>query len=272
MVLSWISSLWNDNTTFYIIIIPLTTYLVSHWGTCLVFTILDLTLKPLEDFKVQQGSISKLDTWLVGKHILKSIIINLKLQFFFVLPLLVIHRFQFWIQSKEFSLETQLIPSFPKMIFQFITLILSQEFILYCLHRFILHEIDKIFQKVHKKHHLQKYPFCVDALIMHPVELLVDTIPNIINMIIIQPYFWVHIFFIFYITTFNLIIHSGFLIFYNHPKIQNWIPIIKILNQLIKDHDLHHQYEIGNYGTMRFLDYLFKTRTRDYQKSLSVNF
>jgi fatty acid hydroxylase domain-containing protein 2 len=131
-------------------------------------------------------------------------------------------------------------------IFDFIIVLLIEEFLFYYIHYFF-HKNRFLYNNIHKKHHLWVYPVAISAQYAHPIEnILCNYLPIIIGCFITSLNFYA-VLFIFFIGTFNAIsVHSGYK-FFNFKYIRN------------NFHEKHHVKYNSNYGILGILDKLNNT-------------
>jgi len=264
-------------------------YRLSHWGTCISLTILDLLLQPLENYKVQQDKIARLSFGQMINSILKAAWQNLWMQVILILPLLLIDYAAGLIFRDGKTSLTLVRPSKFVMAKQFFAFVFAYEITLYFLHWFVLHKNAWWFKKVHSHHHKIRFPFVFDALVMHYGELYMDAVcfllflflvflweclgtkyhlPGHHKAVLLGPYRIYRMDNMFQFGLYHIrasciadvllqVLHSGFEIF------PNWT-IFYPIRELTKQHDAHHKYIMGNFSTFWILDRIFKTRCSDY--------
>lgn len=65
-------------------------------------------------------------------------------------------------------------PSFPLYLFQFIVLVLLEDFFFYLNHRFL--HMDFIYKYIHKQHHENVEVITISCFYTHPLEFIIDSI------------------------------------------------------------------------------------------------
>jgi lathosterol oxidase len=153
-------------------------------------------------------------------------------------------------RNQLFNLQT---PSNLKQFWGWlIFLVLFHDTYFYWMHRLIHH--PKLFNLVHKTHHLSKNPSPFAALSFHPIESFLEVAWTIPMARLLPMFTW--FIFAFLIVIINVLGHLGVEIY---PDFLRKNQITKYLN-FSKDHNDHHNYFHGNYGLyFSFWDRIMKT-------------
>lgn len=154
-------------------------------------------------------------------------------QIFIILPL-------FYLLNLFFPLNLSISPpSVLSLIVQTIEFQLLGEFLYYFIHRSLHHRL--LYKYIHKKHHIYKTSIGIASLYAHPLEIVFGNV-----FALIAPVFFVNCdlfsFYVFIVLGFidSITDHCGY-----------------ALKQ--RDHDIHHEKTIYNYGSLGLLDYAFGT-------------
>ena len=166
--------------------------------------------------------------------------------------------------SPYFRFDAETFPSYWELIRSISLLVIKEDFLFYCSHRFFHHRL--VYPYVHKKHHEVIYPVSISSDYCHWIEFLsANLMPMVLfpklsfylfgtNMHI----FSIYLFFVIRITE-TVETHSG----YDFP----FSPFKLIPYGLSPDyHDYHHTNNIGNYGSFTTIwDTLFRTNLFYYK-------
>ena len=160
-----------------------------------------------------------------------------------------------WQQSGITRIYLDIYPrGYPYLMLSILLMVLLHDTYFYWTHR-LLH-LPKVFEVIHKTHHLSQNPTPWAAFSFHPVEAVISAgiVPLIVFIIPCHP---LALFtFLTYMTVINVIGHLGFEIFpefINHHKILRW-------QNTSTNHNWHHQKCRNNYGLyFTFWDRMMKT-------------
>jgi fatty acid hydroxylase domain-containing protein 2 len=163
---NFVIDLTGENTFNVYVIATLIYSTCVYWILGVIYTLMDLTLKPksLRKFKVQIGAnepVDKIKLW----NAIKVVLFN---QFVMggltsILP---------WYFRRFFVLvDLRAIPSFSKVIIDLIVCIFFEEVLFYYTHRMFHSRF--FYTRFHKQHHEWKSPIAITAIYCHPIEQLV---------------------------------------------------------------------------------------------------
>mmetsp|Transcript_75326 Transcript_75326/g.232987 ORF Transcript_75326/g.232987 Transcript_75326/m.232987 type:complete len:238 (-) Transcript_75326:50-763(-) len=112
------------------------------------------------------------------------------------------------------------------------------------------------YAKVHKAHHEWKAPIGLAALYFHPLEhaqTLFDALapPLVLGAHIRTFHLWTGI------TVAAVVLHHSGFELGRADKVVPWF------DSMVKQHDLHHEHFVGNYGVIGILDWLHGTTTAE---------
>jgi len=140
--------------------------------------------------------------------------------------------------------------NWPVMVVHIFFFMLSCEFMIYWIHRF-LHDFPLLFKYLHHTHHLYNRPNMLSpwaSVAFNPIDGLLQACPYLINLFLIPIEFHVHMALLFATAIWATSIHDTVII-------PNTFPIMGS-----KYHLKHHTYYNCNYGQYTiFMDYLFGT-------------
>jgi sterol desaturase/sphingolipid hydroxylase (fatty acid hydroxylase superfamily) len=140
---------------------------------------------------------------------------------------------------------TQEVPhSLMVPMFQLIFYILVGDMWFYVVHR-LMHTNRKLYEDVHRYHHMYRYPVAVSTLFADPAEHLLCNIMSIMIGPLISPAksTFLLLLWVFLVTANGLIAHCGYK-----------LPITDAVK-----HDIHHRLMTHNFGTLGLSDRLFGT-------------
>ena len=160
-----------------------------------------------------------------------------------------------WQQSGVTRIYLQIHPSgYPYLVLSILMMIFVHDTYFYWTHR-LLH-LPKMFEWVHKTHHVSDNPTPWAAFSFHPAEALISAgiIPLVVFLIPCHP---LALFvFLTYMTIMNVIGHLGFEMF---PRWVNYHRVLRWQNTST-NHNWHHQKCKNNYGLyFTFWDRIMKT-------------
>jgi len=144
------------------------------------------------------------------------------------------------------------VPSFFTFFWQIPVMFIVNDALFYWAHRALHH--PSIYKHVHKQHHRFKQPIGIAAEFAHPIEaLLANEIPTIAGCLLLGAHplvFWTYLALRMWETIDS---HSGF----KFP----WSPWNLVPGAMggAEFHDYHHSVNIGNYGMLRFWDWVMGT-------------
>jgi sterol desaturase/sphingolipid hydroxylase (fatty acid hydroxylase superfamily) len=228
--------------------IPLLFNTSVFWMMCIVFAFMDYYCDSnglLKKYKIQGKQIVKsgginwkkyYDTGIAV--IINQIIINLPVSIFMI-PILknMVNNKMCW----------YVLP------FQIVMVLSIEEILFYSVHR-LLH-VPKLYKRIHKTHHQWVAPVAIAAQYAHPLEQLLS---NYLPIMI-----------------------SGYLAGLNWICMNIWITMATVNSACVhsdykifsfgKSHNEHHRYFNCNYGTIGFMDSIFKTKSNDVVLKIDSN-
>jgi len=148
------------------------------------------------------------------------------------------------------------------LVFSVILIIFLHDALFYFIHRFMHH--PKIYNRVHKLHHLSTDPSPFAAFSFHPLEALCEASIYVIFAFLFPVHMaalwaWQII-----QVTLNVIAHLGYEIYPENFN-RHWLFKFKTPST---HHNMHHAKVNGNYGLyFTWLDKLFKTEFKDYNET-----
>lgn len=143
-------------------------------------------------------------------------------------------------------------PSWGRLLFDAVVILLVYDFFYYFMHRFAFHQWSWL-RKVHVVHHVVRHPHAIDSLYLHPVETFLGVTLLLSCCIGLGPVHPATFCLVFAVYSFlNILVHSGL----NLP----FFPL-RALSYLARKHDVHHtSMKGGNYASLTpIYDKLFGT-------------
>jgi len=144
------------------------------------------------------------------------------------------------------------LPHFTTYIWQPLVWFIINDALFYWAHR-LLH-YKPLYGAIHKKHHQFKTPIGLAAQYAHPVEkLIANDVPTMVGALLMKTHVTVLWWFLFLRLWETVEVHSGF-----HFPWSPWT-YLNLLAGGPDRHDFHHSHNIGNYGMLRFWDWIMST-------------
>lgn len=213
------------------VLIPWLIMMVVYWIYGCIFILIDIYKNPKFIYNTKYQNINKNNKNCTISNCIKVVLFN---QVFLVLPL-------FYIMSYYLPLKfNNRVPTLLSLFKQTIAIQLLGELLYYCVHRILHHRL--IYKYIHKIHHDFNVPIGIVSLYAHPLEIIFGNI-----LALIGPIFFINCdLYVFYIS-----IVLGFIDSINDHCGYN------IKN---RDHDIHHEKYIYNYGSIGLFDIIFGTK------------
>ena len=138
--------------------------------------------------------------------------------------------------------------------YQAFIIYLIDDIYFYFFHR-LLHTNKFLYNNIHKIHHTARSPYPINYIYAHPFEIAIGAGGTLLGIMIQYQIYSVSLILFGIIKIIHEIyIHSGIICFQMKNKF--------LLSYIgcVKDHDIHHYYLIGNYGSnFNFMDRIFGT-------------
>jgi fatty acid hydroxylase domain-containing protein 2 len=210
---------------------PYFIHLFTYWFFGGFFLILDLFPNKFYKFKIYK---KKSIDWNLYKLTIKDVIFT---------HLFISFPFNIIISPLWNYFNCTWDSSSPKF-YDFILILLIEEFLFYHIH-YYFHKNNFLYKKIHKKHHIWKYPVAISAQYAHPIEnILCNYSPFLIGCFITQLNFY-YVLFLIFLGTFNAVnSHSGYKLIKNYRN---------------NFHEKHHFKFNYNYGILGIFDYIHNT-------------
>ncbi len=153
----------------------------------------------------------------------------------------------------------------PYLLFTIVMMLFWQDTVFYWAHR--LMHWKPLYKFSHKIHHdsIDTSPFT--AYSFHPVEAIVEALPDLMIVLILPVNFWALLGYQFASMVMNVIGHLGYEII-PQSWTRHWLGQWKNTST---HHNMHHSKVNGNYGLyFRFWDVLMGTEFKDYEATLDA--
>lgn len=153
----------------------------------------------------------------------------------------------------------------PYLLFTIVVMLFWQDTFFYWAHR--LMHWKPLYKFSHKVHHdsIDTSPFT--AYSFHPVEAVIEALPDLIVVFVLPVHFWALLGYQFASMVMNVIGHLGYEII-PQSWTRNWLGQWKTPST---HHNMHHSKVNGNYGLyFRFWDVLMGTEFKDYEATLNA--
>ncbi|KAH8386380.1 hypothetical protein KR093_000120 [Drosophila rubida] len=218
-----------------------------YWLYAAIFTLMDITNRPrfLRKYKIQPGQNEPVHLGRLWQAI-KVVLINLT-----VVNLVTIWLLFELVLTHYNSHDIRELPSFGRVVRDFVVLVVLEEFMFYYAHRLLHHKA--IYKYVHKKHHEWTAPIAAITLYAHPVEHVVaNLLPVGVSLSLLGSHVTVAWGMITLAVINSMSDHTG----YSFP----WSA------GSVRFHDYHHAKFNYNYGVMGWLDKLHGTYRAPYEQ------
>ncbi|KAH8269921.1 hypothetical protein KR044_002598 [Drosophila immigrans] len=218
-----------------------------YWLYAAIFTLMDITNRPrfLRKYKIQPGQNEPVNLGRLWQAI-KVVLINLTVVNLLTTWLL----FELVLRSNN-SHDIRVLPSFGRVVRDFVVLVILEEIMFYYAHRLLHHKA--IYKYVHKKHHEWTAPIAAITLYAHPVEHVVaNLMPVGASLALLGSHVTVAWGMIALAVINSMSDHTG----YSFP----WSA------GSVRFHDYHHAKFNYNYGVMGWLDKLHGTYRAPYEQ------
>lgn len=255
--LDWLSTLntWLDYVLFDSALPAIGIYFVVTLSSLYIFWI--YYKQQMQPLRIQQKQRSDKRQW--QKEIKNSLV---SISIFGVIDLgIYLAKQQGWTSLYDDISQYGL----PYLLFTIVIMLFWQDTFFYWAHR--LMHWKPLYKFSHKVHHdsIDTSPFT--AYSFHPVEAIVEALPNLIVVFVLPVHFWALLGYQFASMVMNVIGHLGYEIIPQNWT-RHWLGQWKTPST---HHNMHHSKVKGNYGLyFRFWDVLMGTEFKDYEAKLNA--